>query len=295
VTNAVIIYTGNVCSTPMVAYAGLTRDVFVPFFERFDHAKFQVTVPDPSRQSAELAEALSALYERRHTPVFDHPRFVRYLDWAEIPSAAEKPHVLFKWRPFQPEMPDSHLITQAFERHGAMPTMIARQSVVEQAIKVFLTEKIYGDSHQQFTAAKMTAAEYDAYTEGQREMQVEISDEDLVVVHTKARQFLHRTKSLVRCAQYFFPHAPAPQVIISEDIFRPALDRERYNAVLSHLLGATQPLDAQTETDVRKAGLDLQHCANLEAVLADAELQAVEAKYNGVITDLGVLRPFAVE
>ena len=38
--NVVIVYTGNVCSTPMIEYARLSKSIYVPGRELFDYYTF---------------------------------------------------------------------------------------------------------------------------------------------------------------------------------------------------------------------------------------------------------------
>jgi hypothetical protein len=53
-----------------------------------------------------------------------------------------------------------------------------------------------------------------------------------------------------------------------------------------------RPLAEQAEPDVRKAGLDLSHCANLDVVLADRELADLNDAYQDIVGGLRPLRPF---
>lgn len=291
-TNAVLTYTGNVCSTPMIAYAGLTGDVFVPVREQFDPHQIKRLLDDPARQASELAHTLSALYERRAAGLFEYPAFKRYAHWTHLPSTTETPHLMFKWRPFAMDVPDAGMIQKVFERHDVQPVLIVRQSVAAQAIKVFLTKKVYGDAHQQFKAAKMSLEDYSYYITQQQAMRIEIAAEEMQIVRKQAAAFLRRTRLLLKATRFYFPHVATPPVIIAEDLFRPMLDRTRYNAVLTRILGDVSPLSEQAEPNVRKAGLDLSHCANLDSVLADDELKATEAGYLELLDSLTPLRPF---
>lgn len=290
-TNAVITYTGNVCSTPMISYAGLTGDVFVPIREQFDLYQLRQVVPEPARQASVFAHTLSALYERSSAGLFDLPGFKRYPDWTEVPAAAAMPHVLFKWRPFAFEMPDHHLVASTFERHDVRAAMLVRRSVAEQAVKFFMSRRVYGDAHQQFVAGAMTADEYETYQAGQRDIRILIGPEEIAAVREQARGFLERTVLTIASTRRYFPHVASPPVIIAEDIFRPMLDRTRFDATLSALLGPVRPVGEQAHPEVRKAGLDLSHCANAEDVLADPELRAVDTKYQALIGGLPLLVP----
>lgn len=291
-TNAVLTYTGNVCSTPMIAYAGLTGDVFVPVREQFDQHQIKRLLDDPARQASELALTLSALYERRSTGLFEYPAFRRFPQWTHLPSTTQTPHLMFKWRPFAMDAPDAGMIRSVFLRHEVGSLMLVRRSVVEQALKVFMTNKVYGDAHRQFKAAQMSLDEYDAYITHQGSLRVEVTAEDMISVRDQADIYFRRTRLLVGATRFFFPSESAPRFIIAEDIFRPKLDRERFNAVITSVLGDVSPLSEQAEPDVRKAGLDLSHCANLDSVLVDDELKATEAGYFELLDSLTPLRPF---
>lgn len=291
-TNAVLTYTGNVCSTPMIAYAGLTGDVFVPVREQFDLYQIERVLDDPARQASELARTLAALYERRAAGLFEYPVFKRYHHWTHPPSIAETPHLMFKWRPFAMDVPDVGMIRDVFLRHEVGSLTIVRRSVVEQALKVFMSNKVYGDAHRQFKAARMSLDEYEAYIAHQGGLRVEVTAEDMLTVRKQASAYFRRSRLLVSATRFFFPSEGAPRFIIAEDIFRPKLDRERFNAVITSVLGDVKPLGEQAEPDVRKAGLDLSHCANLDSVLADDELKATEAGYLKLLDSLTPLRPF---
>ncbi len=291
-TNAVIIYTGNVCSTPMISYAGLTGSVFVPFREEFDVYRLSQFIPDPAQHGAELARTLSAFYERRCAGVFDHPDFKRFPKWKDIPPESVTPRTLFKWRPLLPAAQDSDRVAAVFESRDVQPLALVRRSIVEQVLKMFMTQKTYGTSHRQVAAGGMSQDGYANYIAGQRDIRIAISADDIALLRQHAETFLLRTRLLGKFAQYYFPHAGALRVVISEDLFRPALDRSRFNVVLADLLGQVRPLDSESEPNIRKGGLDVSHCINLEDVLADEALKETEAKYQMVIGELGAIRRF---
>lgn len=290
--NAVLIYTGNVCSTPMVSYAGSTGSVFVPFREEFDGYRLKEFISDPAQHGAELARTLSAFYARRCTGLFDHPDFRRFAKWKEIPPETTTPHTLFKWRPLLPASSGSARVAAVFESHDVQLFMLVRRSIIQQVLKILMTEKTYGSSHRQIAVGAMSKDDYANYMARQHDVRIQISADDIVLLRQLAETFLLRTRRLGKAAQYYFPHVRAPCIAISEDIFRPAVDRTRFDAVLADLLGEVRPLEAESDLDVRKGGLDVSHCANLEDVLADEALKGTEQKYQALIDELGVVYRF---
>jgi len=277
--NVVIAYTGNVCSTPMIEYARLTSNIFVPVREHFDHYLFAKVFADDTTVCAEFSRVLAALYARRHTPYLDREEFVRYRRGGDIPSLDEKPHVLFKWRCFDPALPETEKIAEVFAANDVVPLIMLRSSLREQATKVFLSESVYGGRNPQFKASTMSPKDYAAYREEQGQISVTVSAADIQQIGKIAGQFLFRTERLIDQLKVFFPATPHPKLIFAEDIFRPLIDFDRYQFALVSLFGERGAFGTVTAPAIRKGGLELSNCANFDAVLEDADLRDLETAY----------------
>ena len=290
-TNVVLTYTGNVCSTPMIEYARLSDQIFVPVREEFDEYLFEKRYPDKDTMCEQLAGILDALYCRQPVPDLMTSDMVTYRGRDELPSSDVTPHILFKWRCFDTDLPGSHKITDVFAKHDVQPVVILRQSIIEQAIKVFLSEKTYGGRHQQFIAAKMSQEEYEAYLKEQEDISVTITRQDIGAIGDILDNFLRRTKKLVQRTQTFFPHAKPLRCIIAEDLFKPLIDLDAYNDTLTRMFGQTDPVFPDQSPAVRKGGLNLSNCSNPEFAFSHPVLSAREDEYHALIRQLDRISP----
>ena len=125
-------------------------------------------------------------------------KLVQYRGGAELPSLEAKPHVFFKWRCFDASLPGSELIAEVFTKNEVQPMVMLRRSILEQALKIFLSEKIYGGRHQQFIAAKMSKEQYGEYLQQQQEISVTVEPEDITAIAAILDNFSHRTKVLIQ-------------------------------------------------------------------------------------------------
>lgn len=286
--NAVILYTGNVCSTAYVAYAALSESVFVPILEQFDHYRFKDLVPESDRQAPVLAELLDAVFARQPHDLINAPGFKRYLGWSDLPDKRARPHTLFKWRCWTDPVPGRDEISNAFARNKAVPALMMRASLSEHAIKMHASEKHYGNAHPQrtTTSRKMEPEAYAAYLQKQAETRIVFDEADIEETLRIAKGLLFRSRRMVELAGAYFPHAGAPRVIIAETIFRPLIDNQRFNATLRELLPGVAPVAEEDEPHFRKGGLDLEHCANAEDVMRHPKMVDFVKRYDALVGSL---------
>lgn len=278
-TNVVIGYTGNVCSTPMVEYARLIDGVWVPVLEQFDEYQLIERWPDSKHVSRRLAETLEALYGRRTCADLESDSLLEYRDHGRIPSPREKPDVLFKWRPHSSWARGGAQLRKVFANNDVRPVVILRRSLSTQALKVFLSEEVYGGRHQQFAVAKLSEQDYERYLDEQRRIRIELSAAAMLKVAKIAKNFLERTRLMIRNMNYFFAANRPVAAIIAEDILKPGIDVDRYEAVLSRLLNRSVQLPNGIRPAVRKGGLNIENCVNSGEVLTSRCLMRLEHKY----------------
>lgn len=288
--NVVLIFTGNVCSTPMVEFAHLTPRVFVPVREQFDPHKFFAYVTDEAKQAETLAQIMGAAFARDGAAYAQWPPFAEILPDGRMPDRATTPHTFFKWRTVDPDLPRTHLLREMFVAHDVAPVFMLRRSLAQQALKVQLSEMVYGGRHQQFKVSNMKADAYAAYLNEQAAIRLTLGPEDIDAVEKTARMFLTRTRRLEEYRDFYFPHA-GKRAVIAEDIFRPEIDLDRYEATLERLFGEAIAIPRAADAPIRKGGLEIEHCANAEEVLADPRLVALERKYEALVQTLERVSP----
>ncbi len=283
--NVVIIYTGNVCSTPMIEYARLSKSIYVPGRELFDYYNFS-KISNNINICKDLAEIFDALFLRKSCAYLESDGLLNYRGDRAVPSTLVKPHVLFKWRCFPPGAPGSHKIAEVLAANKATPVVMLRSSLLTQAIKVFLSERAYGGRYQQFKTSTMSKKIYESYIEKQKQISIVISDSDLKEIRKIAKDFLNSSITQIDNMHFYFPHVPQPYLIFAEDIFKPLIDFVQYEFALTTLFGDFDPLDTHREPTVRKGGLELSNCANLDMVLQDAKLRSLEERYQAATAGL---------
>jgi hypothetical protein len=289
--NAVILYTGNVCSTAFVAYAALSESVFVPVQEQLDHYRFKELVPEGDRQAPVLAEVLDAMFARQPHDLFDANGFKRFLGWSDMPDKRTRPHTLFKWRCWTDPTPGQEEISQAFARNEVVPALMMRASLSEHAIKMHASEKHYGNAHPQrvTTTRRMAPEAYADYLQKQAETRIVFDEADIEATLRIAKGLLFRSRRMVELAGAYFPHAADPRVMIAETIFRPLIDNQRFNATLRDLLPGVSPVAEEAEPQFRKGGLDLEHCANAEDVMRQPRMVDYAKRYDALVGSLATV------
>ncbi|WP_412552916.1 hypothetical protein [Shimia sp. MIT1388] len=291
-SNVVLMYTGNVCSTPMIEYAHLVENVYVPVKEHFDFQRVLEVSPDESSVSKDFADILKTLYARESNVILEQDSLVKMRDGQPIPSVEQKPHMLFKWRSFPSDLPDTQKISEVFAENDVHPLIMLRKSLSHQAIKVFLSEKVYGGRHQQFKARAMSKEDYEAYLAEQDKISITADADDILEIRAIARNFMNRTLKMIEDTQFYFGHAGTPSLLFAEDVFSPLIQVNRFNKALTRLMGDdVAKLGAQSQTRLRKGGLEVSHCANAEEVLKNPKLRDFEAKYQEAAAKLDNLFP----
>lgn len=288
-TNVLIGYTGNVCSTPMVEYARLIEGVWVPILEQFDEYQLLQHWHDRKRIASELANVLEALYQRRSSPYMETPSLLEHRDNGPIPTPEEKQDLVFKWRPISRNARGSYNLRRVFSENEVRPAVIVRRSLSEQALKVYLSEKVYQSRHQQFAVAKLSEQEYADYLREQAEIRVTLSNAEMVEVGKIAKNFLERTHFMLQDMSYYFPAFSSMPAIIAEDVFTPGINADRYQTILSQLLERPVRLPKTTSPSVRKGGLNIENCENCEEVLFSRGLVRLERKYEKLLARTDVI------
>lgn len=288
--NAVIAYTHNVCSSAMAMYAGRMAEVFQPIAEHFDPYRLPDYQLTPETASPWLAEAFEDLFCRRTSATWALPSISRFRGRPTLPSVEEKQHVSFKWRCTEPAWPGSNLIRDTFVRHDVTPLVMVRRSVAEQAIKIFLARKVYNKKHPQFVAIQLSHDEYRRYMDEQNSVSVMFNEEEKGEIGSLAQSVVGQTRNLIERVRYHFPAHQSPLLLIAEDVFRPLIDRQRHFHVMQRLLGNVTPLAPNVEIKLRKAGLDLRHCANAAEVFDSPQVKASESEYGEVLAKCDLIQ-----
>ncbi len=288
-TNVLIGYTGNVCSTPMVEYARSIEGVWVPILEQFDEYQLVQHFTDRKRVSSELANVLEALYRRRTSPYLETPSLLEQRGHGPIPTRDEKQDIVFKWRPMSRRARGSYKLRQVFSENDVRAAVIVRRSLSEQALKVYLSEKVYQSRHQQFAVAKLSEQDYAEYVNQQTQIRVTLSNAEMVQVGKIAKNFLERTHFMLQDMSYYFPAFNPMPAIIAEGVFTPGIDVNQYQTILSQLLGRPVRLPNATSPSVRKGGLNIENCENYEQVLSSRGLARLESKYEKLLARLNFI------
>lgn len=286
-TNAVLLYTGNVCSTPMVDFARGIGDVYVPALEHFDRHKFVSYATDDAAYTESLSKVLDVTFGRQ-----DH----EYL--REIASKGAgypfgdltAPHVFFKMRVPDPSLGDRAPLAAVFARHKVRPVTILRRSVVEQATKMVMSIKHYGHSHMQFHASRdrMSDADFQQHQRDLAAMRVYLDAADIRDVRKTAFSILNARRTIRKAASSLFGHKKL-DAIITEDVFRPQLNADAYKAAMSRVLLNDLAFSVPEDSNFRKSGPDIENCANFDVVKADPVLRVYEFAYQRHILKLNVI------
>ena len=273
----VILYTGNVCSTPFMNSFKRIPGFCVPVHENFDEYYIRGVFPDCEPEKI-LFEVLSNLYDREFTPL------MRQLGFAEddIKSLQEYPGLVFKWRPFTGNnLEYKKLLKELFTKMEVKPVIIVRQSLIEQAIKVVMTENHYGNRWPQFMAAGLNNEEYKKYIKEQETVVLELTTELLDKVIVESRSFLKKTRNVLNLIDTYFPQKRC-KLAISENLFNPLFDEERFKEFCNSLLNTSIVVEKIAKTEKpksRKAGLSLNNIQGLDHVKNNKTLCDLENEY----------------
>ncbi|MEL7280802.1 MAG: hypothetical protein AAFY35_12555 [Pseudomonadota bacterium] len=283
-TNAVLLYDGNVCSTPMIDYARNFADVTVPIREHLDYYKFKDTLSD-AEFVAFTSRELGAIFDRVMTPFLQHHDVNEFRSPPELPSKAECEHVFFKWRLPPSRIENIGPFRDVFEKAEARPVTLLRRSVAEQSLKVVLSKKFYGNIHPQFAmrVGDFSDEVYEDYMARQAEVLLTLEEDDIQDVIAFASSFVGGSRRIREDFSRFFPGHDLP-IVIAEHVFAPGLQVPTYERVMSRILGAPVAFHAPLVAEYRKSGLNLEHCANHEEVLAHPELVELDAKHQDLLS-----------
>lgn len=280
--NSVLLYTGNVASSPTVLYLGRCRKVWVPLFELLDEYQLSRFVENKGSLASLLVEVLSAVYQRRFHELLAREKRKNYTPALAVPSREDTPHTFFKWRPFDTGIEGADLIAETFAKADARPVTIARKSLITQALKIHLSETIYGGRHQQFKAGWMTPAEYEQYLEEQKGVLVELDRQGLENTVAIAKNFLARTKRLMKARERFFAHSSETFHIFSEDLFGETAHEDKFSGFFATVFKDTLEIDFKSEIMTRKSGLSLANCSNADSAFSDKRLMALETEFQQI-------------
>lgn len=286
--NVVLLYTGNVCSTPMVEFARTSDRILVPVREQFDPYQFEKLSPDADRWCATLARVLAALFSRDGKAYAEWPNLATLLPHRQMPDINTVPHTFFKWRSETTDRRGADDIAAVFLAHQVEPVVILRRSVVEHALKIQLSEMLYGKGHPQFHASRLDAESYARYIADQALVRMTLDEAAIDVIVERARRIALRTRRLISQRDFYFG-SNRRRAVIAETIFRPAIDIDRYETCLDLLFGDRVRIDPSSQTTIRKGGLEVTHCANAEDVMRDSRLVEVNGEYQQLVAKLDVI------
>lgn len=263
----------------MVEYAKRSKKIFVPTKEGFDHYRFSKFFEENSEICPAFETLVDRLYRREADPFFQQLHEAGCQDGGKLPGANDVPHTLFKWRPFPIRIPGNEGLKKVFAVHQVKPVVLVRRSLVDQALKIFLSQTNYGTRHPQHHTIRMSDDQYKEYIEAQNDISIVVSDEDMELVRANAKNFLVRTRKSINAAAHYFAHGLPYTVLIAEDIFNPNINYSIYSAFMTHILNDEIVVAGEERVALRKGGLDASHCANAEAVFGDPALMELEARY----------------
>ena len=291
-TNLVMLYTGNVGSTPLIQVAARHPRIFVPVHEEFDGYKF-IPFAGKARPCEELARTLDALFRRKSAPYIDTEAVRAWRSTDALPTKTEVPHVVFKLRMdgYEPDQSGARALAEVFREHAVRPVVLARRSIIEQAVKVWLSETQYGGRHQQFKASEMTAEDYAAYLREQDRVSIRADTASLREIRQIAAEFLARTRQSCRAARQHLEGSARPRLLLREQVLTPDLDYARVSHIFSNLLGETIDLPPDMAPKVRRGGLGTDHCANFAEIAADRALRRIEYRYQALLSKMPRLIP----
>lgn len=282
-TNAVLLYDGNVCSTPMIDYARNFADVAVPIREHLEYYKFKDKMSD-AEFAAFTSRELGAIFDRVVTPFMQRDDHEEFRTPSELPSKAECEHIFFKWRLLPYHIEETEAFTAVFEKAEARPVTLLRRSVAEQSLKIVLSKKFYGTIHPQFNmrVGDYSDEQYEEYLAQQAEVALTLEGDEIEEVIKFAKGFVWGGRRTRKDYSKFFPGQEMP-IVIAEDVFAPDLQVQTYKRVMSRILEAPLAFDGPLVAEYRKSGLNLEHCLNHEEVLAHPKLVELDAQHQDVL------------
>ncbi|MEP5567126.1 MAG: hypothetical protein ABJN62_04765 [Halioglobus sp.] len=266
---AVIFYTGNVCSTPLTQAFKKISGFEVPIHEHLDKYWIQARL-EQADISHTFNQALRDIVDHQESALLEKLRI-------QLPEAQSE-YLAFKWRPFSGAESVVSERQKLFEEINAVPFLMLRGSIVNQAVKIALSEKLNGTRHMQFSAAKMSEYEYQERLEDSKKARTALSArEDIEPI---VRNFFARSKETLNLAQKYFPTTPI-NIVKSEDLFTPLLEESVFLKYFSNKLGLniSSFVSSSEEIIARKLGYSKENCINYEEIFRDPMLMKLEERY----------------
>ncbi|KPA23122.1 hypothetical protein shim_14160 [Shimia sp. SK013] len=289
-TNAILLYSGNVCSTPVVDYATHLPSVCVPVLEDFERHRFVNFAPSDAVYCETLAEVFDCVFARR-----DHPYLAdvaRDTDGARgrLLSEEQAAHVFFKWRGPPRGFGGRAHLARVLRAHKVKPVTILRRSVIAHATKMVLSQQHYGNTHMQFQVSreKMSDEAFQAYVADQAQVRVQFGKKDIQAVRRKAYSILRRRWEISRTVRNIFGQKRL-EAVIAEDLFGRSVRIGPYEEAMSRFLEAGQRLPDGVVSQFRKGGPDVENCENYDDVCRDPALWTLERLYQRHIAGLHVI------
>jgi len=276
----VILYTGNVCSSPLNYAFNRVEKCFAPLHEHLDKYYLSKMWNDDIDECFvdTISDIKSNTYSQRCESL-------KIDDFTDNLSCENTSVFVFKWRPFEAVTKEGKIKQiKALESLNAVPVVLVRSSVVEQAIKIHMNEKVYKSRHLQFNAGKMTPAEYQKFIEEQADIKVTFEQLDINEVKNIAENFIERTRKTLLLGRRLFDVKPT--IVLSEDLFTPLINETVFCETFSRLLGMKVELETEVPTQkefTRKSGLSLCNLLNIENVICDPQLVKLEDTYENLI------------
>ena len=270
---ALIFYTGNVCSTPLVQTFNRVAGFEVPIHEHLDQYMIEESLGQVD---------ISRTFNSALKDIADHNNSVLLGQLGIKLPETRSEYLALKWRPFGGTESAIAEREKIFDEINSVPFLIARSSVVHQAVKIALSEKLQGTRHLQFSAKGLSQEKYqDLLLEIQKTRVVLSEIEYLAQI---ARNFLARTKKTLKLARSHFPSVPI-NIIRSEDLFTPMLEESLFLEYFSKKLNFNLPgfIHATCAPISKKAGYSISNCINLEEITSDPTLMNLEKEYASLL------------
>jgi hypothetical protein len=277
----VVLYTGNVCSTPFVNAFKRLGGVCVPIHEHLD--KYYISNKFPEDDAGKIfSHVLRSLAKREYS------KMVRQLETSrpKLLDIDVAPNMYFKWRPFRSEDDDVYEEQKRVLKDlDVEPIFILRKSIVEQCLKIVMNEKHYQTRHPQFKAVALSAEDYDYFVLQQSKLRLEISDEDIVRTIKETQIFINRTRHSIAVAKELFTDKQL-KLVITESIFKPMIDDEEF-LKFCHLDLSLENSNLEGDGSFgaisRKAGLSMSNFINADILKENSILVGLESEYSTLI------------
>lgn len=261
-----IVYTGNVCSSPTLGMFQYVPQFDVRSFENFDKHKCG------NRTLDDIGTALEDLHHGRDTQMTRSFGLSR--------NCSSKPCVV-KWRPY--ENGPTHNLKRVL-RECYTPVFLARKSLIDNCAKIIANEKVYGTRWPQF---------------GTSTQSIELKSFDDKFKNEVVMEMEKRLKwieSMLQEMKVFYDR-DIP-VIYAEDIFKPMVDTSSFIKIFSDLV--REPLDLNLPNNfnpgvlriesfmginqIKKIGVNLKEIEGYDELHSNPFLNSLDEKYLEVLS-----------